>query len=406
MNTLENFLRMLVSLAVVLLLFLAVERTAYFNLTRFDYYLVVVAVELPVVVVVLYQSFYLVGADQMIVFYFLGSYSRTVVSRTFWEVEEAEQPEESKVSRKGGRVSRGLLDQDIAFGGLWPFVLGWRVPTGQFEVPVHVTDMYTGYTDDIDGIYRMRMRCDPTWQVRVSPNTRRLGLVFPLFRSTSLPVIIRKANRDLTVEECLPSDQEAGVAASHEHRLPRIARVMHATMDKPTIEAARTALAHFSWGGGRSQDIVVNRQKFEIETKAVLVEDPDTVFVQAGLLSPGNVPEEVQEGVSAIVCNLVVESMALQPARPDDSDAIKAIDRPFIGGQEGRFRKEVEAKTRAGQALGIRELADRLGLGDTEAALLLDVLRQREGSVNLGILGGEGKDSLVEAARRLIQRRQ
>jgi hypothetical protein len=348
---------------------------------------------LPVFAFWCYQSFYLVKPDQLLFFYRLGAYHRTVVSSTYY----AEQQEQ--IANKGNtdRVDVGANFFGIEFAfGPWPFVLGYRLTSTQFEVPVHASQMYTDPNHPT--LPRIRMEGDGTFQFRLSVNPIYLGMNFPLF-DQSLSSIMRKSMRDLTQMTCLRDRgvSLSGEEVSHEHRVQRVALIFHSVINKPVQEAMRVVATRFTFSTqGGERDIVQNSRSFERRVKRFVVRQPGSVFRQGHLYD-----ENANEAESLLVGDMIVENIQPQAARPTDSPAILAIDRAFIGMQEAKAQQAMERLTRAGQAEGIRNVADTLNLTDLQAAYLLDVLRQSGKEVNLTQLGLS--ENAVEALTRVIQ---
>ena len=352
----------------------------------------ILAILLPLVV---YQSLYKIGADEKVVFYFWGSYSHVYVNETYYELMWLAN---SDVSGKvddadSDSVRVGWWQGGLCFG-LWPFYLGYKVPTDQFDVPIHASQAYT--SSEEKGYPRVRIEIDATLQFRLSDNLRFLGLGFPLFRQ-DLDDYLLKTRRDLTNSDVIV--MENGGEAGKEHKVKRIALLFYRVINRPMLEAVRTAATAFTFSttpsesgsAGKSKsksksssksssmDIVSNRQAFEDKVMEILADGSDTIFRQARLLKKNGKP-----GKSLLVCNYVGEDVQLSPKRDSDSEALKAIDLGFIGEQEGKRLQVTERLRRLGEAQGIEELANRLGLtNDKQRAYLLDVLREREGSINL-----------------------
>lgn len=373
-------------------------------------------------VVWVYHSFYLIGTSDKIYIYRTGTYRYTVVNSTYlaWYNERAPQA----VRNKGGDVRPSILHRfgiDIAFG-LWPLDLGYRVSTTQFEVPIHASQMYTEAGPAT--LPRVRIEGDATWQLRLSENPVDLGLAFKLFEY-NFASVFDKRQRDLTQTTTLtdyaPSVSPEG--ARHHHQVKRIAFILHNTINKPTLQAMRVAspLFHFSVTQvDGMRDIMLLRREFEREVKSILVEEPDNIFRQGGLLRSA-VEEDViavETGTSLIVCNLVVELIQLQPAVAGDSEAMRAVDYAFIGRQEGlrqrvvehlrrlgeaRGQRAIEQLRRIGQKQGIDALAIGLGLeNEKQRAFLLDVLRERAGNVNLTSVGLQNVYDVLTAIERMM----
>jgi len=348
---------------------------------------------------VVYQSFYKVGTNEKIVFYFWGSYQYTVVNDTYWNrVWMANENNAQAKVDDHGTVKRGKWKGGWAFG-LWPIYLGYRVPTDQFDVPIHASQSYT--SSENDDLPRVRVEIDATLQFRLSDNPIYLGMVFPLFEQNTIEDYLSKKKRDLTNSEVLVQDNGG---TGRTHKVKRIAMLFYNVINRPMLEAIRTAATGFTFstvpapGGGAANDIVRERVAFETRVKEILAEDDDTIFRQAKLLNDGATPAE-----SLLVCNYIGENVQLQPTSENDSEAIKAIDYSFIGQQEGRRQQALEKLRRVGEAQGIEQLATQLGL-DTERqkAFLMDVLRTREGNINLTSVDlSEAQDVLAAIQRYL-----
>jgi hypothetical protein len=340
----------------------------------------------------LYQSLYLLKPDQKIIFYNLGgTYLKTVVGSTYYVTET------ERIAKKGGRVETALrvFRMELVFA-LWPFALGYRLTSTQFEVPIHASQMYTDANHRV--LPRVRMEGDATLQFRLSDNPTHLALVFPLF-DQGLGSIMGKQKRDLTRRACL---KDLGLSPSgeqvyHEHHVQRVALIFHSVLNKPMQEAMREAATYFTFSTSEGeQDIIRQRAAFEIKVKELVVADSGNVFREGRLFDEHGNPD-----ASLLVGDMIVESLQLQAARESDSPAIKAIDRVFVGRQEGKAQEVIEMLTRAGQAEGIKVLTEALKLKDTQAAYLLDVLRQSGKEVNLTQLGLS--EDAIGALKRLLQ---
>jgi hypothetical protein len=344
-----------------------------------------------------HHSFYVIGPAEKIYFYRMGTYSHTAVNGDYFDWYS--QPAQAAVRAKGGRVLRGeVFGLDVAFG-CWPFTLGFRVPTTQFEVPVHVGGITTGAgSEDAPMVL---MQGDATWQFRLSDNPVHLGMAFHLF-DFNLSVVLSKSQRDLTDDDVIFDIGSDG--AEHQHPTERIAVTFHETVDKPTQEALRHASTAFGFTTTAVpgvRHIMAERPALERAVKESLAEDEDTIFSQGQLLR--RVGATVVPGDALLVCNLVIESLKLQPATAEDSEARRAVDYAFIGRQEGLRQQTVERLRRYGEAAGQRRLerlrrigqaegtdalVTRLGLTDKQKVLLLDVLREREGNFNITSVAG------------------
>lgn len=357
----------------------------------------------------LYQSVYFLDQEERIVFFQFGTYRYTVVNNTYWEWREGTPQRVQEMLRKGGRVSRGILGLDIAVG-LWPLYLGYRLPTRQYNVPIHASAMYT--SAQYEDIPRVRVEGDGSLQLRLSDNPVYLAMVLPVFRNDLVAYLVKQA-RDLTRHTVLVDSDSQG--RQHTHDVPLIGNILHGALDEPMQEAMRTAATSFTFSTfpGEKQaktaaragqiapgviperaDIMEHRDLFEIQIKRVLVDNEDSIFRQAELLD-----EHGDVGRSLLVCNIIVPLLQLQPTRQDESDAIKAIDLPFIGRQRGREQQAVEQMVREGQAVGIERLQKTLGLKTAEVAYLLDILRQSGKEVNLSSINVNDPDILAALER-------
>ncbi|HLD25902.1 MAG TPA: hypothetical protein VJC05_02585 [Candidatus Andersenbacteria bacterium] len=353
----------------------------------------VVLIGLPVLVYWLYQSLDPLKPDQKIFIFNLGgTYHKTVIGRSY------ERLNRDRIALKGGnpRLALQLFGMEFAFAP-WPFKLGYRATSTQFEVPVHASQMYTDakQTD----VPRVRMEGDGTLQFRLSDNPEYLAGVFPLF-DQSWASIIKKGNRDLTRMTCLEDKRVSisGEEVTHEHKVQQVALIFHAVLNKAMQDAMREAATHFTFStlGSTTDDIIREREKYEKMVRALVVKDDGSVFREARLFDDKGNPAE-----SLLVGDLVIENIQLQAAQETDSEAIKAIDAVFIGKQKGEAQLLVEKLTRIGQADGIKALSTALGLDDTQAAYMLDVLRSSGKEVNLTQLGlNEGA---IESLKRILQ---
>jgi hypothetical protein len=254
---------------------------------------------------VLYQSVYILGSNQKIFFYSLGgSYLRTVVSSTYFNTERG------RIQQKGGNVKvASNIGAEIAFG-LWPLVLGYRVTTTQFEVPIHASQMYT--RADHKTLPRVRMEGDATLQFRLSDNPTYLGLAFPLF-DQGVGSIMHKEKRDLTHQACLKDTitSSGGERIIHEHNVQRVALIFHSVLNKPMQEAMREAASYWTFSTSEGEDdIIRNRERFEKNVRSLVVADEGSVFREARLFDDNGNPS-----TSLLVGDLIVENLQLQPAR-------------------------------------------------------------------------------------------
>lgn len=344
---------------------------------------------LIVTIETLYQSIYLIEADEKIVFYNFGRLSHVVVNSTYMDNQRANINASTAVIREG---TYGFAI------GWWPFYLGFRVPTTQFEIPIHVGDMYTS-TQSLHS--RVRIQGDATIQIRLGENFAQLGTMFPLFK-LSLATFFRKNLRNLALFTDLVDhglNVSGGEGATHHHRLRAIAVIMHNTLNKPVLQAMRTASTGFTFSvtdeTNVANDIMTHQTQFEQAVKTILVASVDGIFVQAGLLTSTG-----EAGPSLLSCSLVVEKLQLQAAKEDDSEAIKAIDAVFVGTQKGKADEIQQRLKRVGQAAGIQAIKDTLGLQSSDAAYLYDVLRETGKEVNLNQIG-VGESALAALQRAL-----
>lgn len=356
---------------------------------------------------IIYQSLYMLRANEKIVFYRFGQYMRTVLGRSYWDESWAGDQNISNRSKvpDPDTVKLAIWKGSWAFG-LWPFNLGYRVPTDQFEVPIHASMMYT---DSSNRQYpRVRVEGDATLQIRLSENPVHLGIVFSLFKQDS-NYYLSKSARDLTNHEVLI--QENGVAEP----VKRIATHFFRVVNKPMKEAMREAATFFTFsvfpaaGVVVDTDIIRNRGEFERKVRDALTEDNDTIFIQGKLLRriPRRAPDDdtVETGDSLLVCNIVVEKIQLQPASKDDAEASRAIDLSFIGHQEGLKQQAIERLRRIGEAEGIEALAEKLGLtDDKQKAFLMDVIRSKAGEIKLSSINVKDAADVLSAIEGFLKK--
>lgn len=357
---------------------------------------------------IIYQSLYMLRANEKIVFYRFGQYMRTVLGRSYWHESWAGDQNVSNRSKvpDPDTVKLAFWKGSWAFG-LWPFNLGYRVPTDQFEVPIHASMMYT---DSSNRQYpRVRVEGDATLQIRLSENPVHLGIVFSLFKQDP-NYYLSKSARDLTNHEVLI--QENGV----EESVKRIATHFFRVVNKPMKEAMREAATFFTFsvfpasGVVVDTDIIRNRGEFERRVRDALTEDNDTIFIQGKLLRriPGRNPGDaaiVEPGDSLLVCNIVVEKIQLQPASKDDAEASRAIDLSFIGHQEGLKQQAIERLRRIGEAEGIEALAEKLGLtDDKQKAFLMDVIRSKAGEIKLSAINVKDAADVLSAIEGFLKK--
>lgn len=373
---------------------------------------------------IIYQSFYMLRANEKIVFYRFGQYMRTVLGRSYWDESWAGDQNISNRAKvpDSSTVTLGLWGGSWAFG-LWPLYLGYRVPTDQFEVPIHASMMYT---DSSNRQYpRVRVEGDATLQIRLSENPVHLGIVFSLFKQDS-NYYLSKSARDLTNHEVLI--QENGVGEP----VKRIATHFFRVVNKPMKEAMREAATFFTFSVFpapaakvakdpakiriraeeevvKDTDIIRNRGEFERKVRDALTEDNDTIFIQGKLLRriPGATRDDdtVETGDSLLVCNIVVEKIQLQPASKDDAEASRAIDLSFIGHQEGLKLQAIERLRRIGEAEGIEALAEKLGLtDDKQKAFLMDVIRSKAGEIKLSAINVKDAADVLSAIEGFLKK--
>ena len=360
-----------------------------------------------VAAVIIYQSLYMLRANEKIVFYRFGQYERTVLGRSYWDESWGGDQNISNRAKVPDQdtVKLAFWKGSWAFG-LWPLYLGYRVPTDQFEVPIHASMMYT---DSSNTQYpRVRVEGDATLQIRLSENPVHLGIVFSLFKQ-DLNYYLSKSARDLTNHEVLI--QENGV----EESVKRIAARFFRVVNKPMKEAMREAATFFTFsvfpaaGDVVNNDIIRERGLFERKVRKALTEDDDTIFIQGKLLRriPGPTPDDdtFETGDSLLVCNIVVEKIQLQPASPDDAEASRAIDLSFIGHQEGLKQQAIERLRRIGEAEGIEALADKLGLtDDKQKAFLMDVIRSKAGEIKLSAINVKDAADVLSAIEGFLKK--
>jgi len=377
---------------------------------------------------IIYQSLYMLRANEKVVFYRFGQYMRTVLGRSYWDASWAGDQNVSNRAKVPDQdtVKLAFWKGSWAFG-LWPFELGYRVPTDQFEVPIHASMMYT---DSSNPKYpRVRVEGDATLQIRLSENPVHLGIVFSLFKQ-DLNYYLSKSARDLTNHEVLI--QENGV----EESVKRIAKQLFRVVNKRMKEAMREAATFFTFSVfpaaktkvvkdtdiirireeeegeekvAKDTDIIRNRGEFERKVRKALTEDDDTIFIQGKLLRriPGRTPDEdtVETGDSLLVCNIVVEKIQLQPASKDDAEASRAIDLSFIGHQEGLKLQAIERLRRIGEAEGIEALAAKLGLADDrQKAFLMDVIRSKAGEIKLSAINVKDAADVLSAIEGFLKK--
>jgi hypothetical protein len=351
---------------------------------------------------IIYQSLYMLRANEKIVFYRFGQYKRTVLGRSYWDESWAGDQNTSNRAKvpDSSTVRLGLWDGSWALGW-WPLYLGYRVPTDQFEVPIHASMMYT---DSSNPKYpRVRVEGDATLQIRLSENPVHLGIVFSLFKQDS-NYYLSKSARDLTNHEVLI--QENGV----EESVKRIAKQLFRVVNKPMKEAMREAATFFTFSVFPVQGVVVyndiirQRGEFEKRVRDALTEEDDTIFIQGKLLRRNN-GGSVEPGDSLLVCNIVVEKIQLQPASKDDAEASRAIDLSFIGHQEGLKLQAIERLRRIGEAEGIEALAEKLGLtDDKQKAFLMDVIRSKAGEIKLSAINVKDAADVLSAIEGFLKK--
>ena len=235
----------------------------------------------PILIYWLYQSLYRLKPDQKIFFYNLGgTYHRTVIGRTY------EKLNRTRIAQKGGKPELALQLFGIEFAfAPWPFILGYRVTSTQFEVPIHASQMYTDASRK--DVPRVRMEGDATLQFRLSDNPEHLAGVFELI-DQSLASIFVKEKRDLTKMTCLRDKRMSptGEETTHEHNVQRVALIFHAVLNKPMQEAMREAATHFTFSTlASTDDIIRERDRYEKMVKALVVKDDGSVFLEAKLFS-------------------------------------------------------------------------------------------------------------------------
>lgn len=356
---------------------------------------------------VIYQSLYMLRTNEKIVFYRFGQFWCIVLGRTYWDHSWSganNAPNRAKV-HDPSTVRVGFFGGGWTFG-LWPFYLGYRVPTDQFEVPLYISQMYT---DESNEDYpRVRVEGDATLQFRLSDNPIHLGLVFSLFKQ-DVVYYLSKTARDLTNHDVIIRDDGGGVAVK------KIALLFYNVVNKPMQEAMRAAATKFTFSVSpsrtavaTSRDIIKLRKEFEEEIRAVLTEDDDTIFMQGKLLKRVTLPDNsirLETGDSLMVCNIVVERIQLQPATDKDAEATKAIDFSFIGHQEGLRQQAVERLRRIGEAEGIDALANKLGLtDDKQKAFLMDVIRSKAGEIKLSSINVKDASDVLSAIEGFLKK--
>lgn len=369
--------------------------------------LMIVGVLLPIF---LYQSLYMIKTNEKIVFYRFGDYSYIVLSKTYWKQEWQNSPGNKSKVPDHNTVRMGSWKGGWAFGA-WPIYLGYRVPTDQFEIPIHSSQMYT---DESHPEYpRVRVEGDATLQFRLSDNPIHLGLVFSMFKQDPI-YYVSKAERDLTNHDVII--QENG-GQGRRLSVKKIALRFYNVVNKPMQEAMRTAATGFTFsvspgaaGTRPPVDITKERREFEKAVQHVLTEDDDTIFMQGKLLKKTSTltaspAVTIEAGDSLIVCNIVVENIQLQPGTEKDAEAQRAIDYSFIGRQEGLRKQAVEKLSRIGKAEGIEVLATKLGLTtEPQKAFLMDVIQNKEGALNLTTVNIKDAADVLSAIESFLKK--
>lgn len=324
-------------------------------------------------VVLLTTSFHMIPEDEMLAFYFMGSYWSTYVNSTYAEVPDVRQ--------KGGRT--GFMD--TVFWLPWPLWRAVRLPTTAFQIPIHVGEVYTKDVRRGKNQYpRIRLRADSTIVLRLAPNVARFVQTFKVLnKGTNL------------AEECIFPDN-----TGHPIQGPRLAAVISVVAQQTVLEAVRTAGVNFSWGR-EADDVVAQKPKFETAVKRVLLER-DSVFVQGELLAAGGMDAQGKiipvTGPAALSFDFNIESIV-----PESDELKKAIDAPMIAKFEGEAAATREEQKRAGQARGLKKIAEELDAEDKMEVLRIEGIRDATSNTTF-LVAGEG--SWADTMRAFFQRGQ
>lgn len=323
-------------------------------------------------IALLVTSFHMIPEDEMLVFYFMGSYWATYVNSTYAEVPGVRQ--------KRGRT--GFFD--TVFWLPWPLWRAVRLPTTAFQIPIHVGEVYTKEVRRGKNQYpRIRLRADTTIVLRLAPNVARFVQTFKVLnKGTNL------------AEEFTFRDN-----AEHPIQGPRLAAVISGVAQQTVLEAVRTAGVNFSWGYGQD-DIVAKKPEFETAVMRVLLE-PESVFVQGELLVVGGMDAQNKPipvtGPAALSFDFNIESIV-----PESDDLKKAIDAPMIAKFEGQAAATREEQKRAGQARGLKKIAEALEVTEDKMEILrVEGIRDATSNTTF-IVAGEG--SWADTIRAFFQR--
>lgn len=374
----------IVTVAVAVLTGLAVLLLAYLwrNAPAPVYYTTLAAV-LAWAAFIVYQSLYSVGADEMIASYLLGTYRRTYVTGSY--IDHLSDVARQRVI--DGDTKHGLLGFDIVFL-LWPLWAGIRIPTTTVKLPVHVGRVFT--KNQGENYPRIRLHFDTTIFFRFSPKIAKVVQTFQLLRyGTDLAQI------------CDLKDNEG-----HVFQEPRIAGVILPKVQETVLEAMRIAASHFTWEGAK--DIVENKSDLERDI-ICLLSFPETTFVQGGFLVNLDRQEifnwlanretvqrpEPSPGEAVVSFDLNVEEIRPEPTLADASELEKAIDRPMIGLLEGRGESHREELRRAGEARGLKKIADELGAEDKMEVKRLETIRDASSNTAFGAIGSDIPQALA-----------
>lgn len=326
--------------------------------TRQANFWLIVGVLAVVVIALARTSVYLVGPDDMIASYFLGTYRGTYVNRT-----SAKKPE---VTAKGGKSGHVW---DFVFL-LYPLWRGIRFPRTTIKLPIRVGRVYTKNTPTLA---RVRLVADTTITLQLAPNVADLVET----------VNIWGHGDDLTEEgEFALNDRRGDVYRFHG---PRIAyALLSAGGLEKLLEAVRAGGVSRTWTG--PGDIVADKQGVEADAEAVLTE-ADSVYRRCGLIVPTSATDPTPiEGPAALAFDLIVEDVYAE-----GEAMTEAIDAPLIAHLQGQAEALREQRRREGQAAGLKKIADSLDLKGKDRALPLIVEGFRDTqSKPVIITGGEG----------------
>lgn len=407
MSTSDLVVRLLAAVASIMVAIVAIMFVRSL-LAPLTFWLVMAAVA-TTSITVLYNSLYFLKPGQMIAFYLFGTWTKTVVTATYY----GENRDKIEGRPDSDRVRIGLFGWDVALG-LWPFVKGFILPTTTFEIPIRAASIYTraGQPGE-ETLPRIRLSGDGTLQISLHPVVKRLGTVVPIFY---------QGVKDLA--EIVPLADVPPGPDGETVRGPAVANLINGVIKKPMLQAMRTAAAQFTWGTDPEAeegdtDIVSCRDEYEWAIQRALLQ-VGSVFLRAGLLlEPDNDPDEpppsvrtdkdrwrryrAKRGESLIDFDVVVELIRPEPMAKDASELEKAIDLAYIGFQEGARERAKERLRLTGQAEGFKKMANELGVTEEKIQLvLLEAIRQ--GKIDVTAIGGSGAEGLLGLVSSLISK--